>query len=157
LFGILTTVKSSNKSHPTEVKVLKRYTTDLPDVLSCAFVNSLTFELSQIERRMSLRFVKAMSKISTGISLTYKYNKQKQRLFTYPFRITDVNSDTVVIDRTSKDDGRVVVLGTEGNVKWIYQGHPQINTEYKPFDPKDIVTIVCSLTANILCYKQYTF
>jgi hypothetical protein len=47
---------------------------------------------------------------------------------------TDVNSDTVVIDRTSKDDGRVVVLGTEGNVKWIYQGHPQINTEYKPFD-----------------------
>jgi hypothetical protein len=25
----------------------------------------------------------------------------------------------------------VVVLGTEGNVKWIYQGHPQINTEYK--------------------------
>jgi hypothetical protein len=32
LFGILTTVKSSNKSHPAEFKVLKRYTADLPDV-----------------------------------------------------------------------------------------------------------------------------
>ena len=28
----------------------------------------------------------------------------------------------------------------EGNVKWIYQGHPQINTEDKPFNPFDIVT-----------------
>jgi hypothetical protein len=50
------------------------------------------------------------------------------------------HSDIVVIDMTSNDGGRVVVLGMEGNVKWIYQGHPQINTEYKPFDPKDIVT-----------------
>ena len=70
---------------------------------------------------------------------SYQYNKHKQRLFTVPYRITDVNSDIVVIDRTS-DDGRVVVLRTEGNVKWIYQGHPQINTEDKPFDPRDIVT-----------------
>jgi hypothetical protein len=38
------------------------------------------------------------------VKQSYKYNKQKQRLFTYPFRITDVNSDTVVIDRTSKDE-----------------------------------------------------
>jgi hypothetical protein len=31
-FGILTTVKLSNKSHDTELKVLKTYTTDLPIV-----------------------------------------------------------------------------------------------------------------------------
>jgi hypothetical protein len=48
---------------------------------------------------------------------SYQYNKHKQRLFTAPFRITDVNSDIVVIDRTSNDDGRVVVLGKEGDVK----------------------------------------
>jgi hypothetical protein len=30
-----------------------------------------------------------------------------------------------------------VVLGKEGDVKWIYQGHPQINTEDKLFDPRD--------------------
>jgi hypothetical protein len=39
-----------------------------------------------------------------------------------PHRITDVNSDIVVIDRTFNDGVRVVVLGMEGNVKWIYQG-----------------------------------
>ena len=33
-----------------------------------------------------------------------------------------------------------MVLGKKGDVKWIYQGHPQINTEDKPFDPCDIVT-----------------
>jgi hypothetical protein len=71
---------------------------------------------------------------------SYQYNKHKQRLFTVPFRITDVNSDIVVIDCTSNDDGRVVALGKEGCVKWIYQGHPQINTEVKLFDPNDIVT-----------------
>jgi hypothetical protein len=42
---------------------------------------------------------------------SYQYNKRKQRLFTLPFRITDVNSDILVIDCTSNDDGRVVVLG----------------------------------------------
>jgi hypothetical protein len=68
------------------------------------------------------------------VKQSYQYNKHKQRLFTYPFRITDVNFDIVVIDRTSEDDGRVVVLGKEGDVKWIFQGHPQINTEDKPFD-----------------------
>jgi hypothetical protein len=71
---------------------------------------------------------------------SYQYNKHKQRLFTVPYRITNVNSDIVVIDSKSKNDGRVVVLGKEGGVKWIYQGHPQINTEDKPFDPCDIVT-----------------
>jgi hypothetical protein len=71
---------------------------------------------------------------------SYQYNKRKQRLFTLPFRITDVNSDIVVIDCTSNDDGRVVVLGKEGGVKWIYHEHPQINTEDRPFDPHDIVT-----------------
>ena len=71
---------------------------------------------------------------------SYQYDKLNQRLFTVPDRITDVNSDTVVIDRTSNDGGMVVVLGMEGNVKWIYQGHPQINTEDKPFNPCDIVT-----------------
>jgi hypothetical protein len=71
---------------------------------------------------------------------SYQYNKRKQRLFTYPDRITYVNSEIGVIDNTSDDDGRVVVLGKEGCVKWIYQGHPQINTEDKPFHPCDIVT-----------------
>jgi hypothetical protein len=78
---------------------------------------------------------------------SYQYNKYKQRLFTVPDRITDKNSDIVVIDSKSKNDGRVVVLGKEGGVKWIYQGHPQINTEDKPFNPRDIVT---TLVGNVI-------
>jgi hypothetical protein len=41
---------------------------------------------------------------------SYQYNKRKQRLFTNPYRITDVNSDIVVIDCTSEDDGRVATI-----------------------------------------------
>ena len=34
-----------------------------------------------------------------------------------------------------------MILGKERDVKWIYQGHPQINTEdtSKPFDPCGIM------------------
>jgi len=71
---------------------------------------------------------------------SYQYDKHKQRLFTVPNRITVVNSDIVVIDRASNDGRRVVVLGMKGDVKWIYQGHPQINTEDNPFNPRDIAT-----------------
>ena len=71
---------------------------------------------------------------------SYQYNKHKQRLFTFPDRVTGVNSDIVVIKATSEDEGRVVVLGKEGDVKWTYEGQPQINTENKPFNPRDIVT-----------------
>ena len=70
---------------------------------------------------------------------SYQYNKHKQRLFTVPWAVTCVNSDIVVIDRTSNYEGKVVVLGKEGDVKWTYEGQPQINTENKPFDPWDIV------------------
>jgi hypothetical protein len=66
--------------------------------------------------------------------------------------VTDVNSDILVIDLTSDDDGRVVVLGKEGDVKWIYQGHPQINTEDKPFNPCDIVTTSVGNVIVDVCY-----
>ena len=230
LFGILSSVKLSNKSHDTELKVLKSYTTDLSSVnrlvlldKKSAWIYSYTGNIikkvvmddkiqtiKEIPRPVKVHvydmtltksndilisinssdvklitqsgqnkpFLSVSPLITTGIHVTnnndiilgvmeedtfkltdkscrkiivfggnkkekksYQYNKRKQRLFTLPFRITDKNSDIVVIDGTSDDDdGRVVVLGKEGNVKWIYQGHPQINTEDKPFNPRDIVT-----------------
>ena len=33
----------------------------------------------------------------------------------------------------------MVVLGKEGGVKWIYQGHSKINIKDNRFDPRDIV------------------
>ncbi|CAC5419050.1 unnamed protein product [Mytilus coruscus] len=72
---------------------------------------------------------------------SYEYDKHKQRLFTVPYRITsNVNNDILVIDRTSDHGGRVVVLDREGQVKWTYQGNPQVNSGDKQFGPTDIVT-----------------
>ena len=224
-FGILSSVKLSNKSHDTELKVLKSYTTDLSDVHRLVSLDKTTAWISSYKGNIIRKvviddktqiineipveiydmkltksndilisinssdvklitqsgqikpFLSVSPLITTGIHVThnndiilgvmekdtykltdkscrkiivfgenkkekqsYQYNKHKQRLFTVPFRITDKNSDIVVIDRTSYDDGRVVVLGKEGGVEWIYQGHPQINTEDKPFNPSDIVT-----------------
>jgi hypothetical protein len=40
---------------------------------------------------------------------------------TLPRRITTNNSkDIVVVDRTSADTGRVVVVGREGGLRWTY-------------------------------------
>jgi hypothetical protein len=226
-FGILSSVKLSNKSHDTELKVLINYTTDLSDVNRLVLLDKTTAWISSYTEKIIRKvviddriqtikeipvqiedmtltksndilistfissdvklitqsgqikpFLSVSPLITTGIHVThnndillgvmddgdtykltdtsckkiivfgenkkekqsYQYNKCKQRLFTYPFRITDVNSDIVVIDSTSNDDGRVVVLGKEGDVKWIYQGHPEINTVDNPFDPWDMVT-----------------
>ena len=240
-FGILSSVKLSNKSHDTELKVLKSYTTDLSDFHRLVSLDKTTAWISSYKGKIIRKvviddkiqtikeipvqiydmtltksndilistfnssdvklitqsgqikpFLSVSPLITTGIHVThnndimlgvmekdtykltdkscrkiivfgenkkekqsYQYNKHKQRLFTVPYRITDVNTDIAVIDRTSYDDGRVVVLGKEGGVKWIYQGHPQINTEDKPLDPRDIVT---TLVGNIIVadYNNHT-
>jgi hypothetical protein len=52
---------------------------------------------------------------------TYQYDSNKHRLFTVPHRITtNNNKDIVVVDRTSDDTGRVVVVGWEGGLRWTY-------------------------------------
>ena len=239
-FGILSSVKLSNKSHDTELKVLKSYTTDLSIVTRLVLLdNTAAWIYSHIDKIIKKviiddkiqtikeipvkisditltksngilisicnssdvklitqsgqikPFISVSPLITTGIHVTnnndimlgvmekdtykltnkscrkiivfgenkkekqsYQYNKHKQRLFTYPYRITDVNSDIIVIDRTSNHDGRVVVLGKEGDLKWIYLGHPQINTEHKPFNPHDIVTTSVGNVIVADCYNH---
>jgi hypothetical protein len=52
---------------------------------------------------------------------TYQYDGNKHRLFTLPRCITtNNNKDIVVVDRTSGDIGRVVVVGWEGGLRWFY-------------------------------------
>jgi hypothetical protein len=51
-------------------------------------------------------------------------SKYLHRLFTLPCRITtNNNKDIVVVDRTSRDTGRVVVVGCEEGLRWTYTGH----------------------------------
>ena len=71
---------------------------------------------------------------------TYQYDSNKHRLFTLPQRITtNNNKDIVVVDRTSLDTGRVMVVGWEGGLRWTYTGHSKINVTTQ-FDPFDVVT-----------------
>ncbi|CAC5355828.1 unnamed protein product [Mytilus coruscus] len=71
---------------------------------------------------------------------SYEYVGQKQRLFTLPYSIkTYHNGNILTIDRTSKIGGRVVTIGKDGKLKWIYNGNISINTRDTPFNPHDIV------------------
>jgi hypothetical protein len=87
---------------------------------------------------------------------TYQYDSNKHRLFTRPRRITtNNNKDIVVVDRTSRDTGRVVVVGREGDLRWTYTGHSKINVTTQ-FYPSDVVTttaghiIVCDYRRHAL-------
>ena len=85
---------------------------------------------------------------------SYECEKHEERLFTAPHRITtNINKDIVIIDKILEDgykdankdndeiNGRIVVLGKEGDLKWTYLGHPHINySETHSFSPCDIVT-----------------
>ena len=87
---------------------------------------------------------------------TYQYDSNKHRLFTLPRRITtNNNKDIVVVDRTSDDTGRVVVVGRDGGLRWTYTGHSKINVTTQ-FNPIDVVTttaghiIVCDQRSHAL-------
>ena len=87
---------------------------------------------------------------------TYQYDSNKHRLFTVPGHITtNNNKDIVVVDVTSPDTGRVVVVGWEGGLRWTYTGHSKINVTSQ-FNPRDVVTttaghiIVCDVGTHSL-------
>jgi sugar lactone lactonase YvrE len=87
---------------------------------------------------------------------TYQYDSNKHRLFTLPQRITtNNNKDIVVVDLTSRDTGRVVVVGWEGVLRWTYTGHSKINVTTQ-FKPTNVVTttaghiIVCDHRSHAL-------
>jgi hypothetical protein len=84
---------------------------------------------------------------------TYQYDSNKHRLFTLPRRITtNNNKDIVVVDRTSGDTGRVVVVGWEGGLRWTYTGHSKINVTTQ-FNPIDVVT---TTAGHIIMCDFYT-
>lgn len=74
----------------------------------------------------------------------YEYDYQNKPLFTYPHRITSTsNGNICVIDVLDEyGSGRVVVMRMrpEGNYLQVYTGHPEMNSQVRRFDPKDIIT-----------------
>lgn len=72
----------------------------------------------------------------------FEFDKEKRRLFTCPYRITtNINKDICVSDHiTSDDSGRVVIMTPEGNIRWSYIGHPEINSGWNKFNPEGLAT-----------------
>ena len=69
----------------------------------------------------------------------HRYDSNRHSLFTLPWRIkTNTNKDIVVVDLID-DIGRVVVVGWDGDLGWIYTGHPKINVD-TAFNPNDVAT-----------------
>lgn len=72
--------------------------------------------------------------------IKYEHGQHKQRMFTYPLRLTSTNIGNIhVIDGSPNSDRRrVVVIGQNGDLINIYSGHEAIN-KTKPFRPVDLV------------------
>ncbi|XP_033743911.1 tripartite motif-containing protein 2-like [Pecten maximus] len=69
----------------------------------------------------------------------YEYTDGNKRLFTRPYRVVEnINGDICVTDKTSMGSGRVVVLDSLGNLRFIYDGRSASAGE-RPFSPCGIV------------------
>lgn len=73
-------------------------------------------------------------------SIMRRVQGSSKALFTLPKKITkNINGYICVIDQPmGSDNGKVVVIGKFGEPKWIYSGHPDINSE-NAFSPNDIL------------------
>lgn len=72
----------------------------------------------------------------------YEHDNNNKLLFTLPFRITSTSNGNIwVVDMLDEDGrGRVVVLGQAGNIIHIYNGHPEVNSKERPFNPTGLLT-----------------
>ncbi|XP_063409635.1 uncharacterized protein LOC134692923 [Mytilus trossulus] len=72
----------------------------------------------------------------------YEHDNHNKRLFSFPISVTTTsNGNICVLDGLDYDQrGRVVVLSPGGDILGTYTGHPDVNTEKKPFKPLRILT-----------------
>ncbi|CAC5414000.1 unnamed protein product [Mytilus coruscus] len=93
----------------------------------------------------------------------YEHDSNINHYLTYHRSITSTSNGIFVIDRIDADRrGRVIALEERGNVIQIYCGHPDINTERKPFKPArmennchipDLIN-KSVITCNIKCLQK---
>ncbi|XP_063408439.1 uncharacterized protein LOC134692025 [Mytilus trossulus] len=72
----------------------------------------------------------------------YEHDNHNKPLFTYPSCVTTTSNGNICVVDILDDDGRgrVVVLSPGGDILDTYTGHPKVNTEEKPFEPRGILT-----------------
>ncbi|XP_071151199.1 uncharacterized protein [Mytilus edulis] len=74
--------------------------------------------------------------------------------FNVPWRITATSNDNIFVSDMSNQEyeGRVVVMGP-GDFINTYSGHPDINTENRPFSPSDLTTTPAD---NVIIVDDYS-
>lgn len=80
----------------------------------------------------------------------YEYDKNKQRLLTFPNSITSINDGSIFIadfTQADKSNSRILALNEDGSTIDTYTGHPDLNNKNQPFEP---VIIASSLLNNII-------
>ncbi|XP_063402220.1 uncharacterized protein LOC134686485 [Mytilus trossulus] len=93
----------------------------------------------------------------------YEFDRHGNPIFTHIRNITITkNGNICVLDRLSEDDialvGRVVILNRNGDVLNTFSGHPEVNTDKKPFEPYRAFTtdsdniVVSNLASSILYF-----
>ncbi|CAC5410507.1 unnamed protein product [Mytilus coruscus] len=73
------------------------------------------------------------------IQHTIEYDKDNQRLFTYPIGIKTFNDKIVVVDIINKEkEGRVVMIDYGGHLHWTYNDCNNSNSGQVRFYPRDV-------------------
>ncbi|XP_063424038.1 uncharacterized protein LOC134707864 [Mytilus trossulus] len=73
------------------------------------------------------------------IQHSIEYDRDHQRLLTYPHRINSINDKIVVVDVINKEfEGRVVMLDHGGQLHWTFNGCKTINSDQIKFYPGDV-------------------
>lgn len=85
-----------------------------------------------------------------NIHHSYEYDRNNQRLFTRPHRITTYKNCMVIID-LQKFGGRVILLHPGGYIVWDYIGCDYPYFEEIEFDPRDLSVS----SADIILISDY--
>lgn len=89
----------------------------------------------------------------------YEYDKNKQRLMTYPHSITTTSNGNIFVADYAvgdKNNSKILALDRDGSVLDRYNGLQNINTINNPFQPVDITStpldniVISDLCLNII-------
>lgn len=130
LNGTIETFFNSSPLHPLGVHVLRS-----GSVMVCV-VDKISTDSKQMKPYSKRQLVKVSK---TGKVIKRMAYNLDRRLFTLPFKVSEtVDEEVIVLDKTSKDKGRLIMFTRNEQVKFIYNGPQSIRTEYS-FCPMDVV------------------
>lgn len=158
VFNINVTAITLTNTHNLLVKVFQtdriQQVNEVNGDLSDSVYNVKTMVITAIhvtcDNKVIVGVARVIKKLQTGALIVmgeagnhenkYEHDRNNQRIFTYPRRLTITNKGNfhVIDGNQDSERRRVVVLGQNGELINTYIGHEQIN-KTKPFRPLDLV------------------